>query len=284
MKTGTILAGIDLGADTEKVLAHAAFYAEGLGASLHVLYVIDFLVTPPAYLDRYIEEEKKNAEKTFSVWKEKLNKAGVAAAMEVVVGRLHESFEDAVRRVNAGMLVIGFRSHALRRSSSEKLIKGLEMPILVVRGKKAEDARIGSMKIGRILCPVDFSDISAKALKTASEIGKLFSSHLEVVHILPSHVIRERVAEGQYKDDVMKELLMAARDKLRGFLQTAGVGIEGIVREGEPAREIVASSEEEDIDLIVLGARGHSLIKGILVGSVTDSVLKSSPCPVLLIH
>jgi nucleotide-binding universal stress UspA family protein len=169
MKIEKILAGIDLGTDTEKVLAYATFFAKDFGASLHVLHVIDFLVTPPAYLAQYLEEEKRNAEETFAGWKGKLEKAGISAVMEVVVGRLHESFEAAVRRVNAGMLVIGFQSHALRRSSSERLIKGLEMPILIVRGEKAGAARIGSVRVENILCPVDFSGISGKALQ---EIGR----------------------------------------------------------------------------------------------------------------
>ncbi len=283
MKIEKILAGIDLGADTEKVLAYASFFSKGLGASLHILYVIDFLVTPPAYLAQYLEEEKMNAEKAFEGWKTKLEKAGVTAAMEVVVGRLHESFEAAVQKVSAGILVIGFRSHTLRRSSSEKLIKGLEMPILVVRGDKA-GAKIGSVRIENVLCPVDFSNISGKALKAADEISNTFSSNLDVMHVMPSHVIKEKMAAGKNRDSVIEELLRQARKELGNFLKSAGVAKEGTIREGEPAREIISFSSEKNTDLIILGARGHSFIEGMLIGSVTDAVLKSSPCPVLLIH
>ncbi len=284
MKIEKILAGIDLGADTEKVLAYASFLAKGLGASLHVLYVIDFLVTPPAYLARYLEEEKRNAEKIFAGWKEKLQQAGVPAVMEVMVGRLHESFETAIERAEADMLVIGFRTHALRRSSSEKLIKGLEMPILVVRGEKARAARIGSVKIENVLCPVDFSDISKKALKTADEMGRSFPSQLNVLHVLPSHIIREKIAAGKDRDRITGEMLDQARNELSNFLKGAGIAKEGTITEGEPAAEIVSFSSEKNTDLVILGARGHSFIRGILIGSVTDAVLKSSPCPVLLIH
>ncbi len=58
----------------------------------------------------------------------------------------------------------------------------------------------------------------------------------------------------------------------------------GIIHEGEPDKRIVSFSRENDIDLLVMGARGLGFIKGMLIGSVTDAVLKSSPCPVLVIH
>jgi len=57
MRIERILAGIDFEVDTEKVLAYAAFFAQGLSASLHLLNVIDYLITPPAYLSRYMGDE-----------------------------------------------------------------------------------------------------------------------------------------------------------------------------------------------------------------------------------
>ena len=283
MKIEKILAGVDLGQDTEKVLAYASFFAKGLGAPLHLLHVMDYLVTPPAYLSPYIEEEKKITEKKFGFWEKKLEDAGVSAVMEVTVGRLHESFDSVVRKVKAGMLVLGFRSHTFRRSSSEGLIKGLEMPMLVVRGVKAETAGIGSVKIRRILCPTDFSDSSQKALESARNLKEIFSSELEVIHVLPGHVIKKMEA-GENKDRAMEELSRQATEGMKRFLSDAGLEKGGIVVEGKPHKKIASFSSENDTDLIVIGARGLSFIKGMLIGSVTDAVLKSSPCPVLVIH
>jgi nucleotide-binding universal stress UspA family protein len=279
-----LLAGVDLGPDTGKVLAYASFFAKGLGSSLHVLHVIDFLVTPPAYMDRYMEEERKKAEEEFLVWKKRLGESGIMPVMEVVVGRLHESFLSEVEKLDAKMLVLGFRSHALRRSSSEKLIKGLGMPMLVVRGEKAGTAGIGSVNIGKILCPVDFSEVSAKALKVASQIGRIFSSDLQVMHVLTDNIIKKKVPPGKDLEKVTKELLKQAGDNLADLLAGSGIGKEGTIEEGEPHDEILSAAREKDADLIVMGARGRSFMGGILIGSVTDAVLKSSPCPVLVIH
>ena len=59
MDINRILAGIDFASDTEGVIAYSLLFAKTTGASLNLLHVMDFLVTPPAYVAPYIEEEKK---------------------------------------------------------------------------------------------------------------------------------------------------------------------------------------------------------------------------------
>lgn len=283
MNIENILAGTDLGHDTERVLAYASCIAQNTGASLNLIYVIDYIVTPPAYLAPYMDEEKKVAEKSFSVWEKRLREKGLEIKTEVITGRLHESFETAVEKLRADMIVIGFRSHVLRRSSSERLIKGIKTPMFVVRGKKAEAAKICSANISKILCPVDFSEASFRALKAADELKNVFSSELNVVHVLPSHIIEEKATTWADKGVFMQELFDEARVKLDAFLD--GIDIKDtIIERGEPCKKITALSSEKDIDLIVIGARGLGLIKEMIIGSVTDSVVKSSPCPVLVIH
>ena len=284
MKIDRVLAGIDFGPSTEIVTAYALFFAKTMGASLNLLYVIDYLVTPPAYLAPYMEEEKKVAEKNFTALKERFADAGIKTETEIIIGRLHESFEAVVEKINADMLVLGFMSHVLRRSSSEKLIKGLQMPMLVVRGEKAESARMDSIKIRRILCPTDFSEESKKALKFANDLKDIFSAEMAVIHVLPNHIIKIKIEKVRDRDRMLQELNDEARDNLNNFLSNYDIEKSGVIEEGEPAKRIISFSKEKDIDLIVMGARGLGLMKGMIIGSVTDAVLKSSPCPVLVIH
>lgn len=283
MKIERILAGIDFGPATEGVIGYSSFFAEIMGASLDLLYVIDYLVTPPAYLAPYMEEEKKVAEKKFSELKKQLTDKGIKTKTEVIVGRLHESFETTIKRVNADMLILGFMSHALRRSSSEKLIKGLKMPMLVVRGEKAESASLGSIRIKRILCPIDFSEISMKAMKMAKELRDIFSAEIDILHVMPSHIIKKKIKKLKDKDRILKEIREETMNNLTKFITNYTIA-KSEIDEGEPDKKIVSFSKENDIDLIVIGARGLGFIKGMLIGSVTDAVLKSSPCPVFVIH
>jgi len=284
MKIDRVLAGIDFGPSTEIVTAYASFFAKGMGAALTLLYVIDYLVTTPAYLALYIEEEKKVAEEKFAILKKRFKDDGIKTETEVIAGRLRESFDMAVEKTNADMLILGFISHALRRSSSEKLIKGLQMPMLVVRGEKAESARNGSVKIRRILCPTDFSEASKKALKVASELKDVFSAELDVIYVLPNYIIKKKIKKLKDRDKIIQELFEDTRENFKKILSDYNIGKAGIIDEGEPNKRIVSFAKEKDIDLIIMGARGLGFIKGMLIGSVTDAVLKSSPCPVLVIH
>jgi nucleotide-binding universal stress UspA family protein len=79
MKLKKILTGIDFGKDTNSVMAYAASFAGIFGSSVKLLYVIDYLVTPPTYLTPYIEEEKKVAEKKFETLKRQLTDAEIGA-------------------------------------------------------------------------------------------------------------------------------------------------------------------------------------------------------------
>jgi nucleotide-binding universal stress UspA family protein len=283
MKIKRILAGIDLEEDSERVLAYASLFADVFGASLSLIYVIDYFVTPPAYLASYIDEEKKAAMQKLAALGAKMGESGFHADSEVVVGRLRESFEAAMKRRGANMLALGFMSHALRRSSSEKLIKGLKTPVLVVKGRKTEGAHIGSVRIRKILCPIDFSEISRNALNGAVGLADAFSAKLNVIYVSPDYLIR-KMRSAEEKDKAARALRERAEDKLDDFLRGFSLKEAGRVEEGEPAGAIVTFAGREDVDLIVMGARGLGFIQGMLIGSVTDAVLKSSPCPVFVIH
>lgn len=284
MKLKKILAGIDLGPDTEKILAYGALFAGKLSASLTFLYVMDYLITPPEYLAAYIEDEKKIAEGQLKTWEQKLDVTELKPEVKFVSGRLHEVFLSVVEKLDIDMLVLGFRHHALRRSSSEKLIKGLQMPMLVVRGEKVAAARIGSVKIKKILCPVDMSNASLKAVIAAKALQNIFQADLEIIHVVPLHLLEDKMKTLPDKDHAREVLIGQSKISLANFLGGNDIKDSAAIYEGMPGEKIVSVASENDHDLIVIGARGLSYIKKMLIGSVTDAVLKSSPCPVYVIH
>lgn len=60
--------------------------------------------------------------------------------------------------------------------------------------------------------------------------------------------------------------------------------VEEVVRFGEPAGELLAQIGESDADLVVAGARGHTVFHGLLLGSVSEALAMEAPCPVLIVH
>ncbi len=61
-------------------------------------------------------------------------------------------------------------------------------------------------------------------------------------------------------------------------------GLKGVISQGTPAEMICSAADEGAYDMIVMGARGLSYLQGVLIGSTTESVLRTSPCPVLVVH
>ena len=287
MKSHCILAGIDLGADTEKIVSYAACFSAATKSSVRLLYVIDYLLTPPTYLMPYIEEEKKRDEGELQRWKAVLDKQGIFSDALIMMGRLHESFVKAIEEFSPDLLVIGYQSHAFRPSSSERLIKSLKMPMLVVRGTRA-DAQ-GFCAVKKILCALDFSENAQQALARAADYAEAFSADLHIVHSIPSHTIKSRWAVWEAigeadKDRFDRHMQAEAEAELARMIGKAGIQYSGEVLHGNPAETICDRAEKGGYDLVVMGARGLSYIQGMLIGSTTEAVLRSSPCPVLIVH
>ena len=80
------------------------------------------------------------------------------------------------------------------------------------------------------------------------------------------------------------EMARAAVETAVVRAEVAHVAAEGEVIEGDPATEIVKLAESRDVDLIVVGSRGHGPLASTIVGSVSTAVIKDASCPVIVIN
>lgn len=136
-----------------------------------------------------------------------------------------------------------------------------------------------------ILVPLDFSDPSARILRTAmravSDAGKLTLLH--VVEYLPLvtestfGVYPHRKDLEQIKDLSRRKLEAATR-------QHPDQAFDIEVREGKPASVILEAVAELGPDLVVMGTHGRSRLDHLLIGSVAERVVRKAPCNVLLVH
>src|SRR3990172_3748261 len=101
IECNSIISGVDLGPDTEKNIAYTAYFASKTGATVRLLYIIDYLLTPPAYLASYIEDEKKREEKEMARLQGLLKGLAIKTESTVMLGRLHESFLQVIREMSA---------------------------------------------------------------------------------------------------------------------------------------------------------------------------------------
>ena len=278
-----IVVGVDLGPNTEPVSAYALWLAKVKeAAEICLLHVIDYGLTPPTYVIPYLEEEKARLNADLKTWTEKLNNLGMSAEGKLAVGRLNEAFHAAISSLQVCAIVLGYKSHPLRASSSERLIKSLEVPLLVVRGKKAMGVKLGAVDVKRILCATDFSQHSLKAFEFAKTISRASGAGIDIVHVvspLPSGLEVDDEIRRRYSEEKREE----AQRKMESLIGNDGL-MRSFIREGVPSEVIAGVAEETETSILFMGGRGLSYLKGILLGSVADALIKSSPCPVMVVH
>ncbi|GAB61930.1 MAG: universal stress protein [Candidatus Jettenia sp.] len=143
------------------------------------------------------------------------------------------------------------------------------------------------IQIKNILCPIDYSIYSEKALSYAIEFAEKYGAKLYLIHVFDIRVYDMNEPE-LYSVDVFDK---ATFDKLKEQLlkcvkeDTKGkIAIEAIVVQGVPFMEIIKASREYMIDLIVLGTHGRTGLSHAIMGSVAEKVVRKAPCPVLTIR
>ena len=137
-----------------------------------------------------------------------------------------------------------------------------------------------------ILVPIDGSAAADNALKYAITVAQAFSAKLTIVYIvdLNAHMSAfEQVSGGGY---IPEEIKQKGYSVLRAAEREVPTGLNADIRLeiGSPARRILDIAEDDGIDLIVMGSRGLSKAKQILLGSVSHNVLVRATCPVMIIR
>jgi len=139
----------------------------------------------------------------------------------------------------------------------------------VIRRHPAESA---ARRIARILVPTDFSVSSMWALRYGEELARRFGADIILVHV-------QSPVPPPEAGPARKEL-----EALAALLGERGVRAHFALRVGGLAEEILAVGGKEHADLIVMGTHGRTGIAHVLMGSVAETVVRRSACPVLTVR
>ena len=144
------------------------------------------------------------------------------------------------------------------------------------------------LEIKLILCPVDFSEFSIRAYRYALSLAEHYRANLVAQHIL--ELSRYPYADyvgsmGDYAD-FCRALREGGKEKLREFVKQHThdeIQPELVTHEGVAADSILSLAQARKADLIVMGTHGRRGFDRLVLGSVTDRVMRTAPCPVLAI-
>jgi len=141
--------------------------------------------------------------------------------------------------------------------------------------------------IGNVLVAVDGSENSDRALEFALEFSEKYSAKLTIINV------SESSAAAAYTGDVMVSVARDLRKFHEEILEKAvkhakqthpTVETTKVLREGDPASEIVSFANDENFDVVVVGHRGLGKVKGILLGSISEKIIRSLICTVILVR
>jgi len=137
----------------------------------------------------------------------------------------------------------------------------------------------------KIIIPVDFSDHSEYALKTAAKLAKKHDAELLVLHMLEMSDIMLTTSEG-FQSQKAAFFLQIAEQKLEGFLKKDYLNdlkVTSIIKHFKVFSEVNDVALKNDADLIVMGSHGSSGIAEFFVGSNTERVVRNANIPVLVV-
>jgi nucleotide-binding universal stress UspA family protein len=151
------------------------------------------------------------------------------------------------------------------------------------------------MKIEKILLPTDFSQNAQLAFNHAYDLARLTGAKLYVLHVQDENTLRMAVAEGLLGDHSTDKELEDEIERLLQFrfsTMLAGhsfpeVAVERLVVRGDADAVIPVYARDIGADLMVVGMRGTGMLdkfKSVVLGSVAESLMEKSPCPILLIR
>ncbi len=272
----TILCPVDLGPASRTVLGWAGLFARVFDAKVNVLHA-ESIELPRYFAPSQLEALSAQSKANRALLREELDRL----AREVFLqGVSHETtvaeghpIPEILRRIAAeppDLVVLGSHgrsgvSRLLLGSVAENVVREANCLTLVVKG--AEGARPG---VGRVLCPVNFTDLARQCLEVSSAVASAFRAGLEVVHAAEKG---SGEPEGDHRS-LCRWVSEGARERCN-VVET--------VREGGAAEQIVLLASEHAVDLVVLGAQHSPFLEFTTLGTTTERVVRHSPCSVLLV-
>ena len=289
-----ILCPIDFSDTSHHALAHAAAIAHWYDARLTIVYVFANLPTieaPPLVLE---ESERTRLIAHMRKWAA-IVPPGVPVDCEIQdAGYVHAGIMAQIETTKQDLLVLGTHGRSgfqrlFLGSVTEKVIRLVKCPALVVPPRAPEIAMDAPVEFNRTLCPVDFSDSSLGALEYAINLAEEADGQLTLLHVMemPLAVTQEPFFINQEFERVRNAAAQDARRRLNDLIPDearAYCTVETAVVEGRAYQEILRQAAERRAGLIVMGVHGRGTLDLMLFGSTTHHVIRAATCPVLIVR
>lgn len=270
-----ILVPVDFRASSVNAFHYAVKVSEVFQSNLILLHVIN-----ETSLSGETEQLlRESIEVKFNELKENVDPA-VRSRIELVVekGIIFERIVQAGIKRDINVIIAGSGSETQDEryplsTIIEKLMRKNQVPLWVV---KSSD----QMPVKKILCPVDFSDASERALNNALILADKLGAELSVLHVYePLHIHSPRLTVDHAREnEILRKKQERSFDEFLSVFRSKQIPFRELFREGVPEKTIQAVILEGEYDLLIMGTTGRTGLSRILMGSVTEKVTREVPC------
>lgn len=276
--------------------AHACMLAKSLGASLTVMSVMEFPpgMDPDYAVNRlYLDDLMKDVTTKLVDLKARAVALGIPVESYIATGIPSEEVLAVAKTKEADVIVVGTRGktgldHILLGSTAERIIRMAHCPVLTVPVKKQSidgGPITESSTPKRVLVAVDFSDCSLDALEYGALIAQRSNASLKLLHVLePVSYGLDFTLPRTAQRESSKRAVMKRLSDLVSALASAGLASDSLISGGLPADSILDAARAQSADMIIIGTHGRRGLSHVLFGSVAESVIRRSACPVLTVR
>jgi nucleotide-binding universal stress UspA family protein len=244
-----------------------------------------------AEVDRYRDPSVRAHAIALAEAERELNMAHLDVRVErfLLRGRAASLILQEARDFAADLIVVGHRGHGtietmLLGSVSAEVVDHAPCAVLVARA--AERGRIVFADDGSLSARVAASVLEGLPLPPTTPISVLTiddETYPYDAAVSPA-LYNGAMAMHQESRDQARQQALAVASAAAARFQQLGYRATPVVRSGDPAQELVAYAREERTGLLVLGTRGHTGLRRLLLGSVARNVLIHAPCSVLIVR
>jgi nucleotide-binding universal stress UspA family protein len=289
-----ILCATDFSDFSNRTIPYGVALAKEFTAKLYICHVIDLsaIAIYGEFQLNPIDQQNRIKKKAGEQLDQLIGAQPVKWEPLITVGHTADEVSRLVEEKEIDLVIAATRGRSgLKRlilgSVTERLMRVLSCPLLVVHSPEHEFVNQISQEIRlkRILVGCDFSPDSDLAFQHALSLAQEFEADLHLAHVIepsvsdellkPDKPLVEEIQQGLHSR-LTEKLIAMVPEEARNWCtpQTR-------ILEGQPYEELGGYARSEDMDMIVLGVRGHGLVKTLLLGSTTDRVVRQAPCPVL---
>jgi len=294
---GTILVATDFSETASLALDRAIEFAVRHQSEIALVHVMqpdipplaapEMIVIPPNYEDMLRDASSEGLTNAA----QRAHESGVRVSQYLEQGRAATRITACADSVAADLIIIGTRGNTgfkrlLLGSVAEEVVRIADQPVLTVH--PGDDRPIEPVR--KLLFPTDFSPAAEQALIAANLI-LAGSEDAEIILVHTYHIASTVVPLGGFGKGASPlfvgnahQLAAQATEPSVEALRSKGFRVEVVIERGDPAEIVTELAAERDVDVIVMGTRGHSKLRQLLLGSTAERIVEHAPCPVLTVH